>query len=86
MFLVDNRTYHFQAEDEHDQHAWMSVLVNCRERALRKAFDDSSKTDGDKVNHGLIELQQTIIKYVQRIPGNDQCCDCGSQNGKSSFI
>ncbi|XP_017775040.1 PREDICTED: arf-GAP with SH3 domain, ANK repeat and PH domain-containing protein 2 isoform X2 [Nicrophorus vespilloides] len=75
-----NRTYHFQAEDEHDQHAWMSVLVNCRERALMKAFDASSASGGDKVNHGFIELQQTIIRYIQRIPGNDHCCDCDSKN------
>ncbi|GJQ65771.1 hypothetical protein Trydic_g11948 [Trypoxylus dichotomus] len=75
-----NRTYHFQAEDENDQHAWMSVLVNCKEMALMKAFDDSSKSGGDKVNHSLIELQQTIIRYIQRIPGNDHCCDCNSQN------
>lgn len=46
-----------------------------------KAFDDSSKTGSDQVNHSLIELQQTIIRYIQRIPGNDQCCDCSSQNG-----
>ncbi|KAL3289796.1 hypothetical protein HHI36_023188 [Cryptolaemus montrouzieri] len=75
-----NRTYHFQAEDEVDQHAWMSVLINCKEMALMKAFDDSSKTDGDKVNHSLLELQQAIIRYIQKIPGNDRCCDCNSQN------
>lgn len=45
-----------------------------------KAFDDSSKSGGDKVNHSLLELQQAIIRYVQRIPGNDHCCDCNSQN------
>ncbi|XP_045482000.1 arfGAP with SH3 domain, ANK repeat and PH domain-containing protein isoform X2 [Harmonia axyridis] len=75
-----NRTYHFQAEDESDQHAWMSVLINCKEMALMKAFDDSTKTEGDKVNHSLIELQQAIIRYIQKIPGNDRCCDCNSQN------
>ncbi|KAK9889910.1 hypothetical protein WA026_008716 [Henosepilachna vigintioctopunctata] len=75
-----NRTYHFQAEDEADQYAWMSVLINCKEMALMKAFDDSSKTGGDKVNHSLIELQQAIIRYIQKIPGNDRCCDCNSQN------
>ncbi|KAF2884601.1 hypothetical protein ILUMI_21565 [Ignelater luminosus] len=75
-----NRTYHFQAEDEADQHAWMSVLINCKEMALMKAFDDSSKSGGDKVNHSLHELQQAIIRYIQRIPGNDHCCDCNSQN------
>lgn len=77
-----NRIYHFQAEDEADQHAWMSVLVNCKEMALMKAFDDSSKTGDDRVNHSLIELQQTIIRFIQRTPGNDHCCDCNSQNGE----
>lgn len=75
-----NRTYHFQAEDENDQRAWMSVLVNCKEMALMKAFDDSSTVGGDKVNHSLIELQQHIIRYIQAIPGNDRCCDCNSSN------
>lgn len=50
--------------------------------ALMKAFDDSTKTGGDKVNHSFIELQQAIITYIQKIPGNDRCCDCNSQNGK----
>lgn len=59
----------------------MSVLVNCKEMALMKAFDDSSKTGDDRVNHSLIELQQTIIRFIQRTPGNDHCCDCNSQNG-----
>lgn len=85
--VSDNRTYHFQAEDEADQRAWMSVLINCKDMALMKAFDDSTKTGGDKVNHSFIELQQAIIKYIQQIPGNDRCCDCNSQNGmKQTFF
>lgn len=83
--LSDNRTYHFQAEDEADQRAWMSVLVNCKEGALHRAFDDSGKTGGSKINPSLLELQQTIIRYVQKLPGNDRCCDCNSQNGKNVF-
>ncbi|GLV37592.1 ArfGAP with SH3 domain ankyrin repeat and PH domain [Carabus blaptoides fortunei] len=75
-----NRTYHFQAEDEADQHAWMSVLVNCKEMALMKAFEDVSKIGSDKVNHSFWELQQAIIRYIQRLPGNDHCCDCNSHN------
>lgn len=47
-----------------------------------KAFEDCSKTGTDEVNHSLVELQQAIIQYAQRIPGNDHCCDCNSQNGK----
>jgi Arf-GAP/SH3 domain/ANK repeat/PH domain-containing protein len=61
----------------------MSVLVNSKEGALMKAFDDSGRT-GNKVNPSLLELQQAIIRYVQKIPGNDRCCDCNSQNGKTS--
>ncbi|KAL1492937.1 hypothetical protein ABEB36_011100 [Hypothenemus hampei] len=74
-----NRTYHFQAEDEADQKAWMSVLINCKEMALMKAFDDGGKSGRDKMN-SFRELQQAIIKYIQKIPGNDTCCDCNSQN------
>lgn len=64
----------------------MSVLINCKEMALMKAFDESSKNGSDKVNHSLLELQQAIIRYIQRIPGNDHCCDCNSQNGTTFFI
>ncbi|CAB0016648.1 unnamed protein product [Nesidiocoris tenuis] len=76
-----NRTYHFQAEDENDQRAWMSVLVNCKEGALLRAFDDGSKSGGSgAANPSLVELQQAIIRHVQRLPSNDRCCDCNSQN------
>ncbi|GAB6028472.1 hypothetical protein CHUAL_002631 [Chamberlinius hualienensis] len=74
-----NRTYHFQAEDETDMETWMSVLINCKEGALMKAFDDCGKNDG-KTNQSLMELQQSIIKQVQRLPGNDRCVDCNSAN------
>jgi len=59
----------------------MSVLVNCKEGALLRAFDDSSKAGGSKINPSLLELQQAIIRYVQKLPGNERCCDCNSQNG-----
>ncbi|KAF6213619.1 hypothetical protein GE061_011340 [Apolygus lucorum] len=76
-----NRTYHFQAEDENDQRAWMSVLVNCKERALLRAFDNEGKSgSGGGTNPSLVELQQAIIRHVQRLPSNDRCCDCNSQN------
>ncbi|XP_046382954.1 arfGAP with SH3 domain, ANK repeat and PH domain-containing protein [Ischnura elegans] len=75
-----NRTYHFQAEDENDQRAWMSVLVNCKEGALMKAFDDPGGVGGGALSPSLLELQQAIIRYVQRLPGNDKCCDCNSHN------
>lgn len=62
----------------------MSVLVNCKEGALRKAFDDSGQTGVTKLNQSLLELQQGIIRQVQRLPGNDRCCDCNSLKGKFS--
>ncbi|GAB0092607.1 SH3 domain [Sergentomyia squamirostris] len=71
-----NRPYHFQAEDEADQKAWMAVLVNCKEKALAKAFQHANP----QMSPSLIELQKTVIRYVQNLPGNDQCCDCGSRN------
>lgn len=86
FMITDNRTYHFQAEDEADQRAWMSVLVNCKERALLRAFDASGKAEAGTGNPSLVELQQAVIRCVMRLPGNDQCCDCSSQNGKSMNI
>ncbi|XP_037953322.1 arfGAP with SH3 domain, ANK repeat and PH domain-containing protein [Teleopsis dalmanni] len=71
-----NRPYHFQAEDEVDQKAWMAVLVNCKEKALAKAFQHANP----QMSPSLVELQKTVIRYVQMLPGNDQCCDCGSRN------
>ncbi|XP_023172645.2 arfGAP with SH3 domain, ANK repeat and PH domain-containing protein isoform X1 [Drosophila hydei] len=71
-----NRPYHFQAEDESDQKAWMAVLVNCKEKALTKAFQHANP----QMSPSLVELQKTVIRYVQLLPGNDRCCDCGSRN------
>lgn len=71
-----NRLYHFQAEDEADQKAWMAVLVNCKEKALTRAFQHANP----QMSPSLVELQKAVIKYVQKIPGNDKCCDCGSTN------
>lgn len=74
--FADNRPYHFQAEDEGDQKAWMAVLVNCKEKALTKAFQHANP----QMSPSLVELQKTVIRYVQLLPGNDRCCDCGSRN------
>ncbi|XP_017027196.1 arfGAP with SH3 domain, ANK repeat and PH domain-containing protein isoform X3 [Drosophila kikkawai] len=71
-----NRPYHFQAEDDGDQKAWMAVLVNCKEKALTKAFQHANP----QMSPSLVELQKTVIRYVQLLPGNDRCCDCGSRN------
>ncbi|KXJ04493.1 Arf-GAP with SH3 domain, ANK repeat and PH domain-containing protein 1, partial [Exaiptasia diaphana] len=36
-----NRTFLFQAEDEADLSAWVSVISNSRTEALEKAFGDN---------------------------------------------
>ncbi|XP_075970179.1 arfGAP domain of ASAP isoform X2 [Anticarsia gemmatalis] len=76
-----NRTYHFQAEDENEQRAWTSVLVNCKEGALMRAFHQQA---GDNTNndsgHSLLDLQRSIIRAVRAMPGNQVCADCGSTN------
>ncbi|XP_068626942.1 arfGAP with SH3 domain, ANK repeat and PH domain-containing protein [Battus philenor] len=72
-----NRTYHFQADDESEQRAWTSVLVNCKEGALLRAFHQQA---GDGDGHSLLDLQRAIIRAVRALPGNHVCADCGSSN------
>uniref|UniRef100_T1KWX7 ArfGAP with SH3 domain, ANK repeat and PH domain-containing protein n=1 Tax=Tetranychus urticae TaxID=32264 RepID=T1KWX7_TETUR len=64
-----DRTYRFQAEDENECEAWVSVLLNSKENALKKEFDSAPS---------LIELRQSVINQVLKLPGNDKCVDCGS--------
>ncbi|XP_013926487.1 PREDICTED: arf-GAP with SH3 domain, ANK repeat and PH domain-containing protein 1, partial [Thamnophis sirtalis] len=72
--ITHNRTYHFQAEDEQDYVAWISVLTNSKEEALNMAFRGEQSTG----ENSLEDLTKAIIDDVQRLSGNDVCCDCGS--------
>ncbi|KAM4026990.1 arf-GAP with SH3 domain, ANK repeat and PH domain-containing protein 1 isoform 4-T4 [Anomaloglossus baeobatrachus] len=72
--ISHNRTYHFQAEDEQDYIAWISVLTNSKEEALNMAFHDGQSTG----ESSLEDLSKAIIEDVQKTPGNEACCDCGS--------
>ncbi|KAL0851384.1 hypothetical protein ABMA28_007200 [Loxostege sticticalis] len=74
-----NRTYHFQAEDENEQRAWTSVLINCKEGALMRAFHQQAGENNDS-GHSLLDLQRSIIRAVRAMPGNQVCADCGSSN------
>lgn len=74
-----NRTYHFQAEDESEQRAWTSVLINCKEGALMRAFHQQAGESNDS-GHSLLDLQRSIIRAVRAMPGNQVCADCGSTN------
>ncbi|XP_064488613.1 arfGAP with SH3 domain, ANK repeat and PH domain-containing protein-like isoform X2 [Ornithodoros turicata] len=73
-----NRTYHFQTDDDSEMEAWKAVLLNCKEGALRKAFTEPGQVEGGAGNQSLLEFQQSIIRQVQTLPGNDRCCDCNS--------
>uniref|UniRef100_A0A8D0UCG2 ArfGAP with SH3 domain, ankyrin repeat and PH domain 2 n=1 Tax=Sus scrofa TaxID=9823 RepID=A0A8D0UCG2_PIG len=73
--ISHDRTYHFQAEDEQECQIWMSVLQNSKEEALNNAFKGDD-TPGE--NNIVQELTKEIICEVQRVPGNDVCCDCGA--------
>lgn len=59
IFTLDNRPYHFQAEDELDQKSWIAVLINCKEKALTKTFQH---TTNPQISPSLIELQKTLIR------------------------
>ncbi|XP_069344175.1 arf-GAP with SH3 domain, ANK repeat and PH domain-containing protein 1-like [Eulemur rufifrons] len=72
--ISHNRTYHFQTEDEQDYVAWISVLTNSKEEALTMGFRGEQSTG----ENSLEDLTKAIIEDVQRLPGNDVCCDCGS--------
>ncbi|XP_068789407.1 arf-GAP with SH3 domain, ANK repeat and PH domain-containing protein 1 isoform X1 [Struthio camelus] len=72
--ISHNRTYHFQAEDEQEYVAWISVLTNSKEEALNMAFRGEQSTG----ENSLEDLTKAIIDDIQRLPGNEVCCDCGS--------
>ncbi|KAM8952209.1 arf-GAP with SH3 domain, ANK repeat and PH domain-containing protein 2 [Pelodytes ibericus] len=73
--ISHDRTYHFQAEDEQECQIWMSVLQNSKEEALNNAFKGDHSTGENNI---VQELTKEIISDIQRMPGNDVCCDCGA--------
>ncbi|XP_030167531.1 arf-GAP with SH3 domain, ANK repeat and PH domain-containing protein 2 isoform X5 [Lynx canadensis] len=73
--ISHDRTYHFQAEDEQECQIWMSVLQNSKEEALNNAFKGDDNTGENNI---VQELTKEIITEVQRMTGNDVCCDCGA--------
>nr|XP_020652269.1 arf-GAP with SH3 domain, ANK repeat and PH domain-containing protein 2 isoform X4 [Pogona vitticeps] len=75
--ISHDRTYHFQAEDEQDCQIWISVLQNSKEEALNNAFKGDDNTGENNI---VQELTKEIISDIQRMPGNDVCCDCGAQD------
>lgn len=76
--VAHNRTYLFQAEDELDYDAWISVLSNAREEALNIAFGEGEGALCKEPVSSIDELTQGIISEVRRLPGNNQCVDCNA--------
>ncbi|XP_013374978.1 PREDICTED: arf-GAP with SH3 domain, ANK repeat and PH domain-containing protein 3 isoform X2 [Chinchilla lanigera] len=81
--VTHNRTYHFQAEDEHECDAWVSVLQNSKDEALSSAFlGEPGGGPGSAAGSGLDgepqDLTKLLIAEVKSRPGNGQCCDCGA--------
>jgi hypothetical protein len=73
----------FQAESDSDKEGWMSVLLNSKDGALTQAFQDpAAGAPSSKANQDFIELQRTLVNFIRRLPGNDKCCDCDSNNGE----
>lgn len=68
----------FQAEDELDYDAWISVLSNAREEALNIAFGEGEGALCKEPVSSIDELTQGIISEVRRLPGNNQCVDCNA--------
>nr|CAB3222743.1 zinc finger protein ArfGAP-11 [Phallusia mammillata] len=76
-----NRTYRFMADDEGAAVVWVSVISNSKEDALNQVFGDATcGKNGSEENAGLRELTQSVISEVQRMPGNEICCDCSAPN------
>ncbi|KAG8506689.1 Arf-GAP with SH3 domain, ANK repeat and PH domain-containing protein 3, partial [Galemys pyrenaicus] len=78
--VTHNRTYHFQAEDEHECEAWVSVLQNSKDEALSSAFlgEPSSNPGPPGLDGEPQDLTKLLIAEVKSRPGNGQCCDCGA--------
>ncbi|KAM9361683.1 arf-GAP with SH3 domain, ANK repeat and PH domain-containing protein 1 [Symphorus nematophorus] len=75
--ISHNRTYHFLAEDEAECVAWISVLSNSKQEALNVALDGGRKGGGGGES-SVEDLTRAITDDIRRMPGNNNCCDCGA--------
>ncbi|XP_069006173.1 arf-GAP with SH3 domain, ANK repeat and PH domain-containing protein 1 [Embiotoca jacksoni] len=75
--ISHNRTYHFLAEDEAECVAWISVLSNSKQEALSMALDGGRKGGGGPES-SVEDLTRAITDDIRRMPGNNNCCDCGA--------
>ncbi|XP_070815037.1 arf-GAP with SH3 domain, ANK repeat and PH domain-containing protein 2 [Chaetodon trifascialis] len=76
--ISHNRTYHFLAEDEAECVAWISVLSNSKQEALSVALDGGKRGGGGGGESSVEDLTRAITDDIRRMPGNNNCCDCGA--------
>uniref|UniRef100_A0A7N8XBM8 Un-named sa1614 n=1 Tax=Mastacembelus armatus TaxID=205130 RepID=A0A7N8XBM8_9TELE len=76
--ISHNRTYHFLAEDEAECVAWISVLSNSKQEALSVALDGGRRGGGGGGESSMEDLTRAITDDIRRMPGNNNCCDCGA--------
>ncbi|KAM5223912.1 arf-GAP with SH3 domain, ANK repeat and PH domain-containing protein 1-like isoform 3-T3 [Hipposideros larvatus] len=69
--ISQNRTYHLQAKDQQECAVWISALRKSKEEAQTMAFREEERENS-------LEDDTNAIEDVQRIPGDDMCCDSGS--------
>lgn len=56
---------------------WISVLSNSKQEALNVALD-GGRRGGGAGESSVEDLTRAITEDVRRMPGNNNCCDCGA--------
>ncbi|KAM5286136.1 arf-GAP with SH3 domain, ANK repeat and PH domain-containing protein 1-like isoform 3-T5 [Hipposideros larvatus] len=69
--ISQNRTYHLQAKDQQECAVWISAITKSKEEAQTMAFRGEERENS-------LEDDTNAIEDVQRISGDDMCCDSGS--------
>lgn len=63
---------------------WISVLSNSKQEALNVALDGKRRGGGGGGESSVEDLTRAITDDIRRMPGNNNCCDCGAP-GKKYF-
>ena len=66
-----------KASNKEDFDKWFNVLLNAKKAALDEQFDKDNIPCPSPTNEKK-ELD-SIIKHIRNFPGNEKCCDCGSE-------
>ncbi|KAM5226462.1 arf-GAP with SH3 domain, ANK repeat and PH domain-containing protein 1-like [Hipposideros larvatus] len=69
--ISQNRTYHLQAKDQQECAVWISAITKSKEEAQTMAFRREERENS-------LEDDTNALEDVQRISGDDMCCDSGS--------